>query len=285
MKIIRSPREMQETALTLRREGTRIGFVPTMGYLHEGHLSLMRIARKHADVAVVSIFVNPTQFGPDEDLSKYPRDFERDEGLCRRENVDLVFYPAADDMYPKDHSTWVVEERLSRGLCGASRPGHFRGVCTVVAKLFNIVLPDVAVFGEKDAQQLRLIERMVRDLDFPVRILRGPTVREPDGLAMSSRNAYLSPEERTQALCLRRALDQAQALHGAGERSTDRVVAAMREVIAAAPLAKIDYIDVVDDVTLRPVTTLDRPCLIALAVHVGKTRLIDNTVVGAKTSS
>lgn len=280
MNIVQSVNDMQQTALRLRREGTRIGFVPTMGYLHEGHLSLMRIARKHADVAVVSIFVNPTQFGPNEDLSKYPRDFERDEGLCRRENVDVVFYPAADDMYPKDHSTWVVEERLSRGLCGASRPGHFRGVCTVVAKLFNIVLPDVAVFGEKDAQQLRLIERMVRDLDFPVRILRGPTVREPDGLAMSSRNAYLSPEERTQALCLRRALDRAESLYQGGERDAGKLRASMQSVIAESPLARADYIEIVDDSTLEPVQAVAQPCLVALAVFVGKTRLIDNTVIG-----
>ncbi|OQW95555.1 MAG: pantoate--beta-alanine ligase [Verrucomicrobia bacterium A1] len=281
MKIIRSPAEMQTTALALRRDGRRIGLVPTMGYLHEGHLSLIRIARPHAEVVVVSIFVNPTQFGPNEDLGKYPRDFERDERLCREAGADIVFYPSAADMYPADHSVFVVEERLSRGLCGAARPGHFRGVCTVVAKLFNLVLPDSAVFGEKDGQQLRIIERMVRDLDFSVRIVRGPTVREPDGLAMSSRNVFLAPEERRQALCLRKALDRTEAMHRDGERDAEKVRKALREVIAEAPLARIDYVEIVDDVTLEPVQTLDRPSLVALAVFVGKTRLIDNTVIGA----
>ena len=285
MRIISSPREMQETAIAVRREGRRVGLVPTMGYLHEGHTSLIRIARKHADTVVVSIFVNPTQFGPAEDLGKYPRDFERDEKLCRAEKVDIVFYPSDADMYPADPSAWVVEEKLSCGLCGASRPGHFRGVCTVVAKLFHLILPDVAVFGEKDAQQLRIIERMVRDLDFPVRIVRGPTVRERDGLAMSSRNAYLSPEERRQALCLRRALDRAEALYRSGERGADRVRTATQSVIAESPLARVDYIEIVDDRTLEPVRALDRPCLVALAVFMGKTRLIDNAVLGSNTPS
>lgn len=280
MRIIRSPREMQEAVLALRREGRRVGLVPTMGYLHEGHLSLVRIARRHADVVVVSIFVNPTQFGPNEDLAKYPRDFDRDERLCGEENVDIVFYPPAAEMYPKDHSTWVVEQKLSSHLCGVSRPGHFRGVCTVVAKLFNLVLPDVAVFGEKDAQQLRIIERMARDLDFPVRIVRGPTVREPDGLAMSSRNAYLSPEERRQALCLRRALDRAESLCRGGERDAAKLKAAMHAALAESPLARADYLEIVDDSTLEAVYAVDRPCLVALAVFLGKTRLIDNTGIG-----
>jgi pantoate--beta-alanine ligase len=280
MRTIRTPREMQSAALALRGDGKRIGLVPTMGYLHEGHLSLIRIARQHADVVVVSIFVNPTQFGPNEDLAKYPRDFERDERLCREAGTDIVFYPSAADMYPPDHSVFVVEEKLSRGLCGASRPGHFRGVCTVVAKLFNLVLPDAAVFGEKDGQQLRVIERMVRDLDFPVRIVRGPTVREADGLAMSSRNVYLSPEERRQALCLRKALDRAEAMCRDGERDAEKVRKVLCEIIAEAPLARMDYVEIVDDATLEPVQALDRPCLVALAVFVGKTRLIDNTVIG-----
>ncbi len=271
---------MQQAAQDLRRAGRRIGFVPTMGYLHEGHGSLMHLAREHADVLVVSIFVNPTQFGPNEDFSKYPRDFERDEELCRRDKTDVVFYPSAADMYPSDSSVAVVEEKLSRGLCGASRPGHFRGVCTVVAKLFNIVQPDIAVFGEKDGQQLRIIERMVRDLNFPVRVIRGPTLREPDGLAMSSRNSYLSAEERKQALCLRRALDRAEELYRQGERRADRIVAAMGAVIGHSPAARIDYIEVVDDASLEPVATLQKPCMVALAVFVGKTRLIDNTVLG-----
>jgi len=280
MKIIRSPEEMQKLALALRARGNRIGFVPTMGYLHEGHSSLMRLARQHADVLVVSIFVNPTQFGPSEDFSKYPRDFERDEELCRREKTDFVFYPAVSDMYPPDSSVAVIEERLSRGLCGATRPGHFRGVCTVVAKLFNIVLPDIAVFGEKDGQQLRIIERMVRNLNFPVRIIRGPTLREPDGLAMSSRNSYLSPEERKQAICLRQALDHAEEICRQGERKVERIVAAMSTIIGRSPAARIDYIEVVDDSSLEAVGTIEAPCMVALAVFVGKTRLIDNTVLG-----
>lgn len=270
---------MQREALDLRRAGRRIGLVPTMGALHEGHLSLVRLAREHADVVVVSIFVNPTQFGPAEDLAKYPRDFERDEKRCREAGADIVFYPSAGDVYAPGHSAWVSEDKLSAGLCGRSRPGHFRGVCTVVAKLFNLVLPDVAVFGEKDGQQLRVIERMVRDLNFPVRIVRGPTVREPDGLAMSSRNRFLSPDERRQALCLRRALDRAEELYRGGERGADRIAAAMHDVIAREPAARADYVEIVDDATLEPVTRLERPALVALAVFVGKTRLIDNTVL------
>ncbi len=270
---------MQARSLALRREGRRIGFVPTMGYLHDGHMALVRLARARSDIVVVSIFVNPTQFGPQEDLAKYPRDFERDEALCREAGTDIVFYPEAKDIYLTGHSVYVVEESLSRGLCGATRPGHFRGVATVVAKLFNIVLPDVAVFGEKDGQQLRVIRRMVRDLNFPVEIVAGPTVREPDGLAMSSRNKYLGPEERRQALCLRRALDRAEALTRDGVRETGSIRAAMQQVIAEAPLARVDYIEIVDDATLEPVKTVARPAMAALAVFVGKTRLIDNTVL------
>ena len=279
MQIIRTPADMQSAARTLRRGGRRIGFVPTMGYLHEGHVSLVRLARARSDVVVVSIFVNPTQFGPNEDLAKYPRDFERDEALCREAGTDIVFYPEAQDIYLADHSVYVVEESLSRGLCGATRPGHFRGVATVVAKLFNLVLPDVAVFGEKDGQQLRVIRRMVRDLNFPVEIVAGPTVREPDGLAMSSRNKYLSPEERRQALCLRRALDRAGELVRAGERDAEEIEEAMRQVVAEAPLARVDYVEIVDDATLEPVRVLERPVMAALAVFMGKTRLIDNTVL------
>ena len=193
MRIIESPARMQQAALSLRAGGRRIGLVPTMGCLHDGHRSLIRIARPRADELIVSLFVNPAQFGPGEDLAAYPRDFERDRALCEREHVDVLFCPAAADLYAPDHSAFVVEERLASGLCGAARPGHFRGVCTVVAKLFNLTLPHFAVFGEKDGQQLRVVERLVRDLNLPVEIVRGPTVREPDGLAMSSRNAGLSP--------------------------------------------------------------------------------------------
>ena len=270
---------MQDTALALRANGRRIGIVPTMGFLHEGHASLIRLARARAEVVIVTLFVNPTQFGPAEDLSRYPRDFERDRALCEAEGADILFAPAPADVYPPDHSVWVEEVRLSRGLCGASRPGHFRGVCTIVAKLFHLTQPQIAVFGEKDGQQLRIIRRMVRDLDFPVEIVAGPTVREPDGLAMSSRNSYLSLEERAQAPCLRQALDEAVRRLAGGERNAGRLREAMADVIRRAPQARIDYIETVDDETLDPVETVQRPVLVALAVFLGRTRLIDNTVL------
>ncbi len=281
MNLIPSAREMQQTALTLRAQGKRIGFVPTMGNLHEGHLSLVRIARQHADVVVVSIFVNPTQFGPHEDFAAYPRTFEADRALCEQEHVDMVFCPAVPDMYPDGTSIAVTENALSRTLCGASRPGHFDGVCTIVAKLFNVVLPHIAVLGEKDAQQLRILRRMVRDLLFPVDILPGPTVRESDGLAMSSRNQYLTPEQRPQAICLRRALDEAERLFTAGERNPVTLMTAMRTFIERFPEANIDYVAIVDDETLQPLNgPIVRPALVALAVRVGKPRLIDNTTLG-----
>lgn len=278
--ILRDPAALQASALAWKRAGRRVGFVPTMGYLHAGHRALMEQARPQADVLVVSIFVNPLQFGPNEDLGRYPRDFARDEALCRDAGVDVIFYPEAATLYAADHSVYVEETRLGQGLCGRARPGHFRGVTTVVAKLFNLVLPDFAVFGEKDAQQLRIIRRMVRDLAFPVEIVSGPTVREADGLAMSSRNAMLKPEERAQATVLRQALDEAERLHGAGERSTHRLKAAMQAVLTRAPLAQVDYLEVVDDQTLEPVEAVDRPTLIALAVKFPSARLIDNTVLG-----
>ncbi len=280
MRIVESAQEMQQAALALRAAGKRIGFVPTMGNLHDGHLSLVRIAKRHSDVVVVSIFVNPTQFGPNEDFAAYPRTFEADCALCAAEGVDLVFYPSVPEMYPEGASVAVTENALSRTLCGAARPGHFNGVCTVVAKLFNVVLPHVAVFGEKDGQQLRIILRMVRDLRFPVEIVSGPTAREPDGLARSSRNQYLTPEQRPQAVCLRRALDEAERRFAAGERDPQQLVAAMRAVVAQAPAAKIDYIEIVDDETLQPLAgPIARPALAALAVWVGKPRLIDNAVL------
>ncbi len=265
----------------LKRAGQVIGFVPTMGFLHEGHLSLMRIAREQCDVLVVSIFVNPTQFGPNEDLDAYPRDFKRDEALCREAKVDFLFYPDPSNMYMETASVWVEEESLSSVLCGASRPFHFRGVCTVVAKLFNLVQPDLAVFGEKDAQQLRIIERMVRDLNFPVEIVRGPIVRESDGLAMSSRNKYLSPEQRKNAICLRKALDAATRLFQQGEHDVGPIRSVMEEMISAVPEVRIDYIEFVDDQTLCAVDRIDRPVLVAIAVRVGSTRLIDNVVLGS----
>ena len=280
MRIVESALEMQQAALALRAQGRRIGFVPTMGNLHDGHLSLVRIAKKHSDVVVVSIFVNPTQFGPNEDFAAYPRTFEADRAMCEAEGVDLVFYPSVPDMYPAGASVSLTENSLSRTLCGAARPGHFDGVCTVVAKLFNIVLPHVAVFGEKDAQQLRVIRRMVRDLRFPVEIVSGPTAREADGLARSSRNQYLTAEQRPQAVCLRRALDEAERLFAAGERDPKKLVAAMRAVVAQAPAAKIDYVEIVDDETLQPLAgPIARPALAALAVWVGTPRLIDNAVL------
>ncbi len=279
MNLVAAAREMQQAALALRAQGRRIGFVPTMGNLHEGHLSLVRLARKHADAVVVSIFVNPTQFGPREDFAAYPRTFAADRALCEAEGVDLLFHPSVEEMYPPGASIAVTEKALARTLCGAARPGHFDGVCTVVAALFNLVLPHVAVFGEKDAQQLRIIRRLVRDLNFPVEIIEGPTVREPDGLAMSSRNVLLTPAERPQALCLRRALDRAEQLYAAGERDAGRIVQAMKELIAAQPAARVDYVQVADDETLEPVARIDRPALVALAVHFSRTRLIDNTVL------
>ncbi len=276
MKIITLPSDMQKTALALRQAGKRIGLVPTMGFLHAGHLSLIELARRQADVVILSVFVNPTQFGVNEDFSQYPRDFERDCALCSKAGVDIVFNPAPEAMYPDGYSVYAEESIISRGLCGASRPGHFRGVLTVVAKLFNLALPDVAVFGQKDAQQARLIQQMARDLNFPVAIVLAPIIRETDGLAMSSRNTYLSPTERREALGLMQALQTARRLYRAGERDAHRILAAMKDSIAKIPSARVDYIAIVDDATMQPVARLDTPVIVALAVYVGRTRLIDN---------
>ncbi len=270
---------MQKRAFRHKREGSVIGFVPTMGFLHEGHLSLMKLARKRCDVLVASIFVNPTQFGSNEDLCTYPRDFTRDESFCEKANVDIIFYPEFESMYTDDASVWVNEEALSGGLCGASRPDHFRGVCTVVTKLFNLVQPDLAVFGEKDAQQLRIIERMVRDLDFPVEIVRGSIVREPDGLAMSSRNKYLSATQRKEALCLRRSLDKVVEQFKEGERDATVLRQVVVDLIASVPSAELDYAEVVDDGSLAEVEKIEGDVLMALAVKFGAVRLIDNTIL------
>ncbi len=278
MKIISSPEEMQKQARLLIQSGEDISFVPTMGYLHAGHVSLMKIAREYADTVVVSIFVNPSQFGPNEDLAAYPRDFERDEKLCREAGVDFLFYPNSENMYLDDHSLWLSEEALSTVLCGASRHGHFRGVCTIVAKLLNIVQPDFMVLGEKDAQQLRVLRRMVRDLNFHVEIIAAPTVREADGVAMSSRNKYLTPAERKEAVCLFQSLEKAKALFAGSERGAEKIKAAVRTVIKATS-GKVDYIEIVDDETLQPVQTLEKPALLALAVKFSGARLIDNTVL------
>ncbi len=278
MKIISSPEEMQKQARLLIQSGEDISFVPTMGYLHAGHVSLMKIAREYADTVVVSIFVNPAQFGPNEDLAAYPRDFERDEKLCREAGVDILFYPNSENMYLDDHSLWLSEESLSTVLCGASRPGHFRGVCTIVAKLLNIVQPDFMVLGEKDAQQLRVLRRMVRDLNFNVEIIAAPTVREADGLAMSSRNKYLTPAERKEAVCLFQSLEKAKALFASGERNAEKIKVAMRAVIEATS-GRIDYLEIVDDESLQSVNTLGKPALAALAVKFSGARLIDNAVL------
>jgi pantoate--beta-alanine ligase len=255
------------------------GFVPTMGYLHEGHLSLVRRARAENDRVAVSIFVNPTQFGPHEDYARYPRDLERDLRLLEPLGVDLVFVPSVEEMYPPGFQTWVIVEEVSRPLEGASRPGHFRGVATVVAKLFNILQPDRAYFGQKDAQQTVVIRRMVQDLNIPVEIVICPTVREPDGLAMSSRNTYLNPEERRAATVLFRALQAAKARYEAGERDAERLREAMREAIRAEPLARIDYVSVAHPETLQELERVEGPALLSLAVYIGTTRLIDNLML------
>jgi len=256
-----------------------LGFVPTMGYLHEGHLALVRRARAECPSVVVSIFVNPTQFGPREDFARYPRDPERDLALLEKEGVDLVFMPEAAEMYPPGFDTWVEVGTITRRLEGRARPGHFRGVATVVCKLFNIVQPRRAYFGEKDAQQLRVVRKMVRDLDMPIEIVPVPTVREPDGLALSSRNVYLSPDERRQALALSAALRLAQELVAQGERRAAVLRARMRRRIRQEPDARIDYVSVADAETLEELTVVDRPALVSLAVRIGATRLIDNVVV------
>ncbi len=262
-----------------RREGRRIGLVPTMGALHEGHLSLVRAARAQSDVVAVSIFVNPLQFGPSEDLAKYPRTFERDRQLLEAEKVDLLFAPSNDDMYPAGAVTFVTVEGLSDKLCGRSRPGHFRGVTTVVSKLFHIVEPDLAFFGQKDAAQVTILQRMVRDLNLPVRIIVCPIVREKDGLAMSSRNSYLDPRQRRQALVLYRALMRVQTLADTGERSAAKLSDTGRQVIAEEPAVRLDYFEIVNPQTLDPVDDISRGALVAVAAFVGPTRLIDNLVL------
>lgn len=270
---------MRARCVALQREGKTIGLVPTMGALHEGHLSLVRAARARCAIVTVSIFVNPTQFGPNEDLAKYPRTFERDCKLLEAEKVDLVFAPTVEEMYPKGATTWVTVEGLSGKLCGRSRPGHFRGVTTVVAKLFHIIGPDYAYFGQKDAAQATILRRMVRDLDFPVEIMVCPIVRESDGLAMSSRNAYLDPAQRKSATVLYRALMRIQTLADKGERSAARLVEAGKDVLGEQPNVRLDYLEIVDPETLDPVSDISRGALVAVAAFVGSTRLIDNLVL------
>jgi pantoate--beta-alanine ligase len=275
--------EARRAISEVRALGATVGMVPTMGALHEGHLSLIRAARKENDTVVVSVFVNPTQFGPSEDLKRYPRTLARDSELSQAAGADLIFCPTDGEMYPAGYSTWVDVEGLTQGLCGRSRPGHFRGVCTVVAKLLNICGPDRAYFGEKDAQQLAVIQRMVRDLNMPVQIVPCPTVREADGLAMSSRNVRLTPAERAQAPALYRALSAAGGLAAAGERDAIVLDRAIRGVLEQAPLGEVDYVEFVRADDLTAVDTLEGDCLIALAVRFGgsATRLIDNVRVSA----
>jgi len=280
MRIIRKISIMQKLADKLRDEGKSIGFVPTMGALHEGHLSLIQRARRENDILVMSIFVNPTQFGPGEDYRRYPRPFEKDRRLAQREGVDIIFYPSVSQMYGEEYSTYVEVEGLSKVLCGMSRPGHFRGVASVVCKLFNIVKPHVAYFGQKDYQQLRIIKRMVEDLNMEVEIRECPVVREPDGLAMSSRNSYLSFQERGKALSLYRALKRGKHLIKAGNSAQD-VISEIKKLIQRGPHTKIDYIKIVDPQNLEEVNKIrpGRKVLVALAVWIGKTRLIDNMLV------
>ncbi len=276
MLILKTIAEMKEYVSDIKAGGGKIGFVPTMGYLHKGHLDLVVKAREYTPHVVVSIFVNPTQFAPNEDLDKYPRDFERDEQLCRETGVECIFYPKPSEIYPEGYSTYITVEGLSGGLCGVSRPTHFRGVATVVAKLFNIVEPDFSVFGEKDYQQLAVIKRMVRDLNMKVEIIGYPTVREKDGLAMSSRNAYLSPEERAIAPVLNRSLKHALTLFRKGETNAKKVKKLVSEMIEAAPGCIMDYVEIVDGASLAPVERITDDAVMALAVKLGKTRLIDN---------
>jgi pantoate--beta-alanine ligase len=280
LKICETIENMRSACRAARASGKRLGFVPTMGALHEGHLSLVRAAKTSCDLVAASIFVNPTQFGPTEDLAKYPRDFERDRDLLQNEGVELLFAPSVEEMYPAGAVTWVTVEELSSRLDGLSRPGHFRGVTTVVAKLFHIVEPDAAFFGQKDAAQLAIIRRMVRDLNFPVEIVACPIVREPDGLAMSSRNAYLDPLQRKQALVLYRSLTKVKKLWDAGERDAAKLAAAGREEVEEKSV-RLDYFEIVDSQSLEPVENVAKGALVAAAAYVGSTRLIDNLVLPA----
>ena len=278
MKIVGTVKEVREQVKEWKKQGLSVGLVPTMGYLHEGHKSLMEAARKDNDKVVVSIFVNPMQFGPTEDLATYPRDLDHDAALCESVGVDLIFHPEAEEMYEKDFCSFVDMTGLTEGLCGKTRPIHFRGVCTVVNKLFNIVTPDHAYFGQKDGQQLAVIKRMVRDLNMDIEIVGCPIVREEDGLAKSSRNTYLSSEERKAALILSKTVALGKEL-AKTEKDANKVVEAMKENIKTEPLAKIDYVEAVDALSMAPVEKLEGTCMLAMAVYIGKTRLIDNTLI------
>lgn len=276
MKLITSISATRQLSRQFRSKGARLGLVPTMGALHEGHLSLVRAAKAKSDVVAVSIFVNPTQFGPHEDFARYPRNLKKDCELLEREGVSLVFAPSVEEMYPQSAVTWITVEGLSERLCGKSRPGHFRGVATVVAKLFNIIEPDIAFFGQKDAAQVAVIKRMVRDLNMPVQIEVCPIVRENDGLALSSRNAYLSPDERKMALVLHASLQRAQKVFDDGERAAPKIAAEAKKAFVWQPAVRLDYFEIVDPESLEPVETITQKSLVAVAAFVGNTRLIDN---------
>jgi pantoate--beta-alanine ligase len=276
MQIIEKISHMQETSRQIRSSGKTIAFVPTMGFLHDGHLELLRQGRRRADVLVLSIFVNPTQFGPTEDYAKYPRDMEGDLKKAEGAGTDIVFSPPVSEMYPEGSQTTVKVKNLPEHLCGLSRPGHFEGVATVVTKLLNIIMPHIAIFGQKDFQQLAVIRRMVTDLNMDMEIIGMPTVREPDGLAMSSRNKYLNPEERKSALCLKKSIDMSLAMLKEGERDAEIIKSSIRGLISSHPFTDIDYISICDPLTLEDLNTIKEKALLALAVRVGKTRLIDN---------
>ncbi len=279
MKVVDTIPRMSTLVKIFKKEGKSISLVPTMGYLHEGHLSLVRAAKKHTDVVVMTIFVNPLQFGPKEDFEKYPRDLKRDEELATGAGADIIFSPSVKDMYPAGYATFVNVDRLTDTLCGPARPGHFKGVTTVVAKLFEIVRPDIAYFGQKDAQQAIVIKKMADDLNMGIEIKVMPIIREPDGLAMSSRNIYLSAGERKEALVLHESLKRAGEMVKSGERDSKKIIKAMQELIKGVPTAKIDYISIVDTVNLKEIKTIAGEILIAVAVFIGKTRLIDNSLM------
>lgn len=279
MQIVSTVEEVREQVKAWRQQGLSVGLVPTMGYLHEGHKSLIDKAVEQNDRVVVSVFVNPIQFGPGEDLATYPRDLERDAALCENAGASLIFHPEPENMYFDDFCTYIDMSGLTEGLCGKTRPTHFRGVCTVVGKLFNIVEPDRAYFGQKDAQQLAVIRRMVRDLNFNLEIVGCPIIREEDGLAKSSRNTYLSPEERQAAVILHKGLEKGEELVRGGEKSAAVVKKAIRDIIESEPLARVDYVDIVDFDNIQEIDTLGDSVLAAVAVYIGKTRLIDNFIV------
>ncbi|MDL2209907.1 pantoate--beta-alanine ligase [Desulfovibrio sp. OttesenSCG-928-O18] len=282
MKTLHTVKETRELIRSWTANGETVGLVPTMGFLHEGHLSLMKRAKEENDRVVASIFVNPMQFGPKEDFASYPRNLEADTAACAAVPIDLIFAPTAAEMYPEGFCSYIDMDSLTGELCGKSRPGHFRGVCTVVGKLFNIVKPHKAYFGQKDAQQVAVIARMARDLDMDLEVVTCPIIREDDGLAKSSRNSYLSPDERRAALVVSKAVFAGEKLIKGGERNTAKLVAAMTEIVNAEPLARIDYIEAVDALSIEKIETLRGPVLVALAVFIGKTRLIDNFIVDVK---